>query len=115
MTLEELYTAMLTALPDLAEASFYDHIEVDEGQEIFPPFIFVHEEAGDPFMADDQVYFLGIDNKIDVYTADRSTTVRNSIINFLNGLNLPFTLQLGEIDSDTMLYVDSFVVSLDNI
>lgn len=112
MTLPQLYEAMLTELPELAAVTFYDHIEVDEGEELFPPFIFIHEVNGNPFHADNTVYYLSIENRIDVYTADRSVEVRQSIMAFLNSINVPFTLTMGDFDPDTMLYMDSFNLSL---
>jgi len=39
MTLAEVYTLMQSESPDLGSISYYDHIEVDEGEEVFPPFI----------------------------------------------------------------------------
>lgn len=112
MTLTELYQAMLSALPDLAAVTFYDHIEVDEDQELYPPFIFVHEVNGNPFHADNRVYYLSIENRIDVYTADRSIEVRQEVTKFLTDLNIAFTLSMDDFDFETMLYVDHFTISL---
>lgn len=114
MTLEEFYKAMLSELPALAEKSFYDHIEIDEGQELYPPFIFVHETNGTPFNADDTVYYIGVENVIDVYTADRSTEVRKQISDFLTGQSIGYSLTLDSFDDETMLYVDRFTIELDS-
>lgn len=114
MTLEEFYSAMLAELPGLAEVAFYDHIEIDEGRELYPPFIVVHEVNGTPFNADDVVYYLGIENVIDVYTADRSPNVRSQICEFLKNLNISYTLTLDSFDESTMLYMDRFTIELDS-
>lgn len=113
MTLEELYTAMLSEVPRLAEISYYDHIEIDEGQEIYPPIVFFHEVDGVPFMADNQVYWIGVEHRIDVYTSDRSGETRGQIASFLNSHDIPFTLTMDDFDQDTMLYIDRFDVTLD--
>lgn len=113
MSLEELYSKLLEDYPELAERSFYDHIEIDEGQELYPPFIFVHETAGNPFNADDQTYWIGIENRIDLYTADQSATFRNTIQEFLKSCELAYTLDPNEFDTETLLYRDTFTIELD--
>ena len=113
MTLEQLYAAMTSALPELAAVTFYDHIEVDEGHELYPPFIFFHEINGNPFHADCRVYYLSVENRIDVYTADRSIETRTAVCGFLDGLGLPYSLSLDNFDADTGLYMDSFTLTLD--
>lgn len=112
MTLEELYSALLIELPDLAASTYYDHIEIDEGDEIYPPFIFFHEVNGNPFFADNRTYYLSIENRIDVYTADRSIDTRRAVCSFLDGLGIGYTLSLDEFDADTGLYMDSFNLNL---
>lgn len=114
MSLEELYTRLLEEYPELAERSFYDHIEVDEGQEIYPPFMFVHEVTGTPFHADDRTYWIGVENRIDLYTADRSTDLRKTIQGFLDGCGLAYTLDFDDFDAETLLYRDSFTVELED-
>lgn len=113
MTLEEFYQEMLTALPDLAAASYYDHLVVDQDGLIYPPFIFVHEVDSNPFNADDQVYWIGIENRIDVYTADRDTSIRRAIQNFLNSISISYTVSFDDFDPDLMLYRDSFTIELE--
>ncbi len=112
MTLVELYQAMQSELPDLANVCFYDHIEIDEGGELYPPFLFFHEVNGNPFVADNQVYYLGVENRVDLYTSDRSVEIRAQLIEFFNSHDIPFTLSLDEFDPDTMLYMDSFTIAL---
>lgn len=114
MSLEELYTRLLQEHPELAERSFYDHIEVDQGQEIYPPFMFVHEVTGTPFHADDRTYWIGVENRIDLYTADRSTDLRKTIQGFLDGCGLAYTLDFDDFDAETLLYRDSFTVELED-
>lgn len=113
MSLEELYLKLLEDLPELAAVSFYDHIEVDEGQELYPPFIFVHETAGNPFNADDHVYWIGTENRLDVYSANRDPALRRKIQGFLDSLSLAYTVELGTFDSDTLLYMDPFTIELE--
>lgn len=113
MTLTEVYQLMLQEESDLASMSYYDHIEVDEGAEVFPPFIIFKEVGGRPFHADDQVYYLTIDNEINLYTSDRSPLWRSRIIDFLNRHSLPFTLDMSDFDADTGLYVDTFNLILE--
>lgn len=50
MTLAEVYTLMQSESPDLASISYYDHIEVDEGAEVFPPFIIFGRSEADRSM-----------------------------------------------------------------
>lgn len=113
MTLAELYSAMLQELPELAERSFYDHITIDEGQELYPPFVFVHEVDSEPFNADNRVYWLGTDHRLDVYTADRDPEVRRAIQGFLDSLDIAYSLSFDDFDSDMMLYCDRFTIELD--
>ena len=113
MTIAEVYILMQSESPDLASISYYDHIEVDEGQEVFPPFIIFKEVGGRPFHADNHVYYLTIDNQIELYTADRNPEMRSLIIEFLNRHSLPFTLDMSDFDPDTGLYVDTFTISLE--
>lgn len=113
MTLEKLYEELTARLPELAQNAFYDHIVIDEGEEIYPPFLFVHETDGTPFNADDHVYYLGIDNVIDLYQAERSPDLRRQICRFLDDLGIAYTLTLEEFDDETMLYIDRFTIELD--
>ena len=114
MSLEELYERLIEQLPDLAEKAFYDHIEVDEGDDLYPPFIIVHETNGTPFNADDRVYYLGIENVIDLYQADRDPAVRRQLCGFLDGLEIAYTLSLELFDDETMLFMDRFTIELDD-
>lgn len=113
MTLETLYSVMLATYPELAENTFYDHIDVPDGSEIYPPIILFHEVDGVPFNADDRTYWLGVSNRIDVFTADRSTEVRQHVRALLDELDIPYSLSFNDFDSETMLYQDSFTVTLD--
>lgn len=113
MTLEDLYTAMLTELPDLAEKTFYDHITIDEGDELYPPFIFFHEVDGTPFNADDKVYYIGINHRIDVFTAEREIELRRRIQGFLDDHDLAYTVSFDDFDESMMLYRDSYTIELD--
>lgn len=114
MSLEKLYLKLLQDHPELAAVSFYDHIEIDEGQELYPPFIFVHETAGNPFNADDRTYWIGTENRLDLYSADRSPELRHTIKAFLDSCGLAYTLDPDDFDEETMLYRDSFTVELDD-
>jgi len=114
MSLEELYTQLLAAQPDIAEKTFYDHIETDEGEELYPPFIFVHQTAGNPFNADNRVYWIGIENRLDIYTADQDPSLRRTIQDFLDSLDLAYTVSFDNFDSELMLYRDSFTIELED-
>lgn len=113
MTLTEVYQSMLSEFPDLAKISFYDHIEVDEGMEIYPPFIIFREIGGRPYHADNHVFYLTINNQISLYTSDRSPSLRTRIGDFLNRNSLPYTLDMDDYDPDTGLYVDNFNIFLE--
>lgn len=113
MTLETLFEKLIEQLPELAQKTFYDHLIIDEGAELYPPFLFVHETDGQPFNADDIVYYIGVENVIDLYTADRDPAIRRQISRFLDNLEIGYTLTLNEFDDETMLYVDRFTIELD--
>ena len=113
MTLEELYTAMLTELPTLAAQTFYDHIVIEEGDELVPPFIFFHEVDGTPFNADNRVYYIGVSHRIDVYIAERDMDLRRQIQGFLDSHDLGYTISFDDFDESMMLYRDSYTVELD--
>ena len=113
MTLEELYTAMIEELPELAAQTFYDHIVIEEGEELAPPFIFFHEVDSAPFNADNIVYYIGIEHRIDVYNAERDIDLRRQIQGFLDSHDLGYTVSFDDFDESTMLYLYSFTIELD--
>lgn len=93
MTVEQLFQQMIDAFPALAEAGkiFFDHITVEDGDEITPPYIVLTETQSDPFFADNTTYYLTVANAINLYTAEYDVAIMQSIEEFLNVRKIPFT------------------------
>lgn len=115
MRVEELFTALLTEFPTLAEDGriFYDHIEVQDGDELAPPYIVLTETEQDPFFADDTVFYLTIKHTIEIYTVLYDSVMLAKVERFLNGLKVPFTSNVEWLE-DLSAYCSTFEVELDN-
>lgn len=111
MTLEEFGTKFVEHFPD--RNVFYDHIETDEDEELYPPIILIHETDGVPLHADNRTYWLGIENRIDVYTPDRNDTLRKEIMEFLDDVGIAYDVSFDEFDESLMLFSDSYILTLD--
>lgn len=115
MTVEELFTRMLEEFPQLATDNkiFFDHVEVQEGEEITPPYIVLTETNQDPFFADNTVYYMTIAHTIDVYTVLYDVELNGRISAFLNGCGVPFNVSTVEWQDDINAYLMSYSVELD--
>lgn len=115
MTVENLFSQMLDAFPDLATDNkiFFDHVEVQEGEEITPPYVVLTETNQDPFYADNTVYYLTIAHTIDVYTVLYDAELNGRMAAFLNDCGVPFNVQTVEWQDDINAYLSSYSVELD--
>lgn len=115
MTVEQLFAQMLDAFPELAQDNkiFFDHVEVQEGEEITPPYVVLTETNQDPFYADNTVYYMTVRHTIDVYTVLYDVELINRVSGFLNGFEVPFNVSTVEWQDDIIAYLTSFEVELD--
>ena len=115
MTVEQLFAQMLESFPTLEQAGkiFFDHVEVQDGEEITPPYIVLTETNQDPFYADNTVYYMSIHHTIDLYTVLYDVELINRIGDFLNGLEIPFNVSTVEWQEDINAYLTEFEVELD--
>jgi len=114
MTVEILFAKMLTAFPGMADDGkiFFDHIEVEEGHEITPPYTVLTEIQKDPFFADDTVYYLTIQHTVELYTATYDAVLIDKFERFFNRNNVPFSTSV-EWQDDLEMYDVTFNVELD--
>lgn len=114
MTVEQLFTELLQAFPTMANAGkiFFDHVDVQDGDEIGPPYMVVTETAQNPFYADDKTYYLTIRHTIDLYTVVYDAALIDKVEKFLNNNAVPFTVSVEYMD-DLNAYISTFEVQLD--
>ena len=93
MTIEQLFEQMVDAFPEMAEDGkiFFDHVDVEEGAEILPPYIVLTETQTDPFFADNTTYYLTVLHAVNLYTIEYDVPLMQNIEEFLNVRNIPFT------------------------
>ena len=111
MTLETLFARFEERFPECAV--FYDHIETDENQEVYPPIVLIHETNGKPLHADNRTYWIGIENRIEVLQVERDVEFRKEIMDFLNENGISFDVSFDDFDDSLMLYQDSYYLDLD--
>lgn len=110
MTIETLYAEMLRKFPNTP--IFFDHIEVEDGQELAPPYIVLTEIRQDPFYADDTTYYLTVRHTIDLYTKRYDVTKIDKIEKFLRTKGITFETSVEWLD-DVEMYLSSIEVQLD--
>ena len=113
MSLEGLYAAFVNRFPKLDRNGkiFFDHIIVQEGEEVVPPYIVFRSESLNPFFADNCVYFATVNNFIDVYTETDGEGIHGQIEAVLASLDIPFTKTSGW-DNDLGMYLTEYSVTL---
>lgn len=114
MTIEQLYNAISQEFPTMANAGkiFFDHIEVQDGQEITPPYIVLTEINLEPFHADNTVYYLSVAHTVDLYTAKYEARRANKIGELLTRNQIPYNSTVEYMD-EIDAYLTSFAVDLD--
>lgn len=114
MTVEQVFAELLTTFPKMANDGklFFDHIEVQDGQEIVPPYAVVREIRQDPFCADDTVYYLTIRHVVELFTVKYDNALISKFKRFFNDRAIPFTLSSGWED-DLDCYATAFEMQLD--
>ena len=115
MTVEQLYTELVNGFQLLADTGkiFFDHIDVEDGNEVLPPYMVLTETEKDPFYADNKVFYMTIRHTLDVYTATYDEELINSVVEFLNELSLSFSVVPVEWLDDLGTYLTTFEIDLD--
>lgn len=112
-SLEGLYAAFVNRFPKLDKNGkiFFDHIIVQEGDEVVPPYIVFRSESLNPFFADNCVYFATVNNFIDVYTETDGEGMHGQIEAVLASLDIPYT-KTSDWDDDLGMYLTEYSVTL---
>ena len=112
-SLEGLYAAFVNRFPKLDRNGkiFFDHIIVQEGDEVVPPYIVFRSESLNPFYADNCVYFATVNNFIDVYTKTDEEGIHGQIEAVLASLDIPFS-KTSDGDNDLGMYLTEYSVTL---
>ena len=112
-SLESLYTAFVNRFPKLDRNGkiFFDHIVVQEGDEVVPPYIVFRSESLNPFFADNCVYFATVNNFIDVYTEMETEGLHGQIEAVLASLDISFS-KTTDWDNDLGMYLTEYSVTL---
>lgn len=93
---------MIALLNTLSIPSVYDH--ADKGQTL--PFLAIHSEQPDNFVADNLVYCEKWNFRIDLYTVKKDTSLEASIKKLLNDNGIAWTKTEQYIDSEQMWEVE---------
>ena len=111
--LSGLYDAFVNRFPKLDTNGkiFFDHIIVQEGDEVVPPYVVFRTESLNPFYADNTLYFATVNNYIDVYSETAAEGLHKQIEALLTSLEITFTSTGGWDDSYGM-YMTEYTVSL---
>lgn len=114
MTLEALFQQMVNAFPTLADEGkiFFDHVTVQDGDEVLPDYIVLTETQSDPFFADNQTYYLTVAHSVTLYTFDYNIELMQSIEEFLNARLIPFTRSV-EWSDEMAVYITVYGVNLE--
>lgn len=115
MTVETLFEKMTAAFPTMAQNGkiFFDHVTVEEGEEILPPYMVISETQKDPFFADNVAYYLTVEHEIDVYTAQYDVNLINRVAELLTENEIAFSLVSSSWLDDVGAYMTTFSVDLD--
>lgn len=113
MNLAEFYTA-IKADENLKDFTvFYDHIDVDQTQEITECFLLVRERELAPFKADCINYYTAIKYELLAFSPMRNEELRGYIKSFLLSCGLSYDMTPEGFDSDTFMYTDLYDLNLD--
>lgn len=114
MTVEELFTTLLSEFPTLANDGkiFFDHILIQDGNELTPPYMVLTETEQDPFFADNTVFYLTIRHTLEVFTIDYDAALIDKVERVLNNNSVPFAVNV-EWRDDLDAYDSTFEVQLD--
>lgn len=77
---------MIALLNTLSVPSFYDHAPVGT----VLPFLAIHSDQPNNFVADDLVYCEKWDFRLDLYSVEKSLTLESEIKTLLNNNNIPW-------------------------
>lgn len=112
MTIIDLTTALTTAFPKIPV--FYNHIIVEDGDELNPPWIVTNHEDINPFFADNKTYWLGTRNTVTQYVAKLTETNLKRLDRFFDQNEIPFQKEIN-FDEMEMLYSIQYTVQLDDL
>lgn len=113
MTIERLYQALCLKFPELAASGriFWDHIVVQENNEVLPPYIVMKRTETNPFYADDTAYYLTVNDQLIVFTDTYDSTLLDAVELFLKENAVTFTSE-SKWDDGTFLWETSYTLAL---
>lgn len=112
MNLVEFYTA-IKADRSLNIPIFYDHIDVDQANEVTGDFLVIREVELAPFRADCINYYTAIKYELLAFSPMRNEQLRGNIKAFLQGHGISYDMTAQGFDADTMMFTDSYDLALD--
>lgn len=113
MNLEDFYSAAKTKFSAENIPVFYDHVVVEQQEELFPPFLVIREVEFSPFHADNRNYYMAIQYEMLAFSSMRSQSFRKMIKDFLEDLGISYDLTPQGFDSDSMLFTDQYTLELE--
>lgn len=112
MNIIDLTSELITAFPKIPV--FYNHIVVEEGQELTPPYIVTNSEETSPFHADNCNYFSFVRNTVSLYVGKLTERNLQMLDKFFNARNIPFSKKT-TFDEFSYCYEIEYTVSLEDI
>lgn len=110
MTLAELYSDLKTAFPN--DTIFYDHIVIDEGQEIYPPFTVFQASTPAPFFADDTTYYCPTQISIRLFMSPYDPAYEKKYMDRLKKKKIPFDYDPQPFNDETQLFETDLTITL---
>lgn len=111
MNLKTFYAAAKAEFKDISV--FYDHIDVEQQQGLYPPFLVIREVEFAPFHADNCNYWMAIQYELLAFTPTRSATLRKQIKDFLDKNGISYDLTPQGFDADSNLFTDQYTLGLE--
>lgn len=112
MTIIDLTSKLIEEFPKVPV--FYNHVVVEEGQELNPPYIVTNSEGINPFHADNCNYYTFVRNTVDLYLG----TLTEKTLLMLDKFFVKYGIRFDKnesFDEFAYLYQIEYVVYLDEV
>lgn len=112
MNIIDLTSELISAYPKIPV--FYNHVVVEDGQELPVPYIVTNHETIDSFFADNQSYWIASANSVTLYVAKLSEKYLKMLDKFFGLRSIPFGKSVS-FDELTMVYSIVYDIQIDDI
>ena len=112
MTIVDLTSALISAFPKIPV--YYNHVIIEEGQEIKPPYIVTNSETINPFHADNCNYYTFVNNTVSLYVGTLSEKYLTMLDKFFTKNGIKFDKNLS-FDEFSYLNDLEYTVQLDEV